>query len=204
MTAGSLTALFGTMLILAIVPGPSDFAVVARSIASGFRHALLMVSGILLADFLFIVLAIYGLAAAAESLGSLFAIVKYLCGAYLIGLGISSLRSRPQALGISKIKGFSQFSSFLSGLLITLSDPKAILFYMGLFPAFVDLASLSAAEIIVIMLIATVTVGGVKTGYAYLAERAKLFFEHPRAKRTLDVAAGGVLIGTGILLLSRN
>ncbi|WP_228021489.1 LysE family translocator [Vasconcelosia minhoensis] len=192
------------MLILAIVPGPSDVAVVARSIAAGFRHALLMVGGILLADFLFIFLAIYGLATAAESMGSLFTIVKSLCGAYLIGLGIGSIRSRSKAMGTSKFKGFPQFSSFLSGLLITLGDPKAILFYMGLFPAFVDLANISTAEIITIMLIATITVGGVKTAYAYLAESAKLFFEHPRARRTLDIAAGGVLMGTGLWLLLRN
>ncbi|WP_437335345.1 hypothetical protein [Sorangium sp. So ce394] len=46
MTPGNIVALLGTTLVLAIVPGPSDIAVVARSVASGFTSALFMIVGI--------------------------------------------------------------------------------------------------------------------------------------------------------------
>ena len=199
MTVSSIAALFGTLFILAVAPGPSDFAVVARSIASGFKQSLFMVGGIVAADFLFILLAIYGLAEVAESMGRLFVFVKYACGAYLIWLGVSSLSLRPVA-SASEPRKVASYSSFLGGLLITLGDPKAILFYMGLFPAFVDLSTVSVADTVIIMLIVTVVVGGVKALYAYLADQAKLLFENARIRRTLDIAAGGVLVCTGLFL----
>ncbi|NEP16625.1 MAG: LysE family translocator [Leptolyngbya sp. SIO4C1] len=204
MTISSITALFGTMLILAIAPGPSDFAVVARSIAAGFTQALIMVSGIIAADFLFILLAVYSLTEVADSFGSLFIVVKYLCSAYLIWLGIGSLRSQPAPVDIPEAQRTSGYSSFLGGLLITLGDPKAILFYMGLFPAFIDLSSIAITDVALIMLIAAATVGGVKASYAYLARRAKLVFGNPRLRRKLDITASSVLIGTGLFLILRG
>lgn len=209
MTGNSIAALVSTMLVLAIVPGPSDLAVVARSIASGFAQALIMVGGIVAADILFIVFAIYSLAEVAESLGVWFLVVKYACGAYLIWLGIGALKARSASADLtviqtSETKKSSGFSSFLGGLLITLGDPKAILFYMGLFPAFVDLAQVSIRDTLVIMLVATGVVGGVKAGYAYLADRAKHLFANPSLCKKLDALAGIVLICTGLFLIVKG
>lgn len=134
LTGSAIVALFGTMLLLAVVPGPADFAVVARSIASGFNHGLFMVGGIIAADLLFIVIAVYSLSVVAGSMGTLFVVVKYLCGAYLIWLGTGLLRPRPVLARVRGTMESSLFSSFLGGLLMTLGDPKAILFYIGLFP----------------------------------------------------------------------
>lgn len=201
MTASTIAALFGTMLVLAIAPGPSDFAVVSRSIASGFTQGLIMIGGIVIADFIFIGLAVYSLAEVAESMSSLFVLVKYACGAYLIWLGVGSLKSQPKVEGVPRTREISGYSSFLGGLLITLGDPKAILFYMGLFPAFVDLSNISIPDTIVIMLTATMVVGGVKISYAYLADKAKLLFENSGIRQKVDRVAGGVLVCTGIFLL---
>ncbi|MEX0726098.1 MAG: LysE family translocator [Planctomycetaceae bacterium] len=191
MTPTGTVALFTTMLILAIAPEPSDFAVVARAIAAGFRQAALMVAGIVVADFLFIVLAVYSLSEVAESMSGLFTLVKYVCGAYLIWLGVSALRSRPDVAGVTETnsKG-AGYSSFLGGFLITLGDPKAIVFYMGFFPAYVDLTNITPVDTAIIMLIATVVICGDKLTYAYLANRAKVMFETPGFRRKMDVAAG--------------
>lgn len=201
MTISSITALFGTMLVLAVAPGPSDFAVVARAIASGFTQSLFMISGIVIADILFIVLAVWTLAEVAQSMEGLFRWVTYLCGLYLIWLGVSSIRSQPRAEDLQKARSSSAYSSFVGGMLITFSDPKAILFYMGLFPAFLDLPNITVSDTVVIMLIATVVVGGVKTGYAYLAEKAKLVLRETKIKRRLDLAAGAVLICVGLFIV---
>jgi threonine/homoserine/homoserine lactone efflux protein len=193
------TALFGTLLVLAMAPGPSDFAVVARSISFGLTQGLMMVAGIVMADLLLIVCAIYGLAEVATSTGNLFVWVKCACGTYLIWLGISALRSYPMAAAETRSKG-SAHSSFLSGLLITLGDPKAILFYMGLLPAFIDLSKVSITDTATIMLIAATVVGGVKASYAYLADRAKLLFANTNLQKKFNIAAGCVLMGTGLFL----
>lgn len=192
------------MLVLSVAPGPSDFAVVARSIASGFGHALLMIGGIVAADVLFIVLAVYGLAAVAEAMGTLFTLLQYLGGGYLIWLGASALRAQPADVGAKDARKHARFSSFIGGLLITLGDPKAILFYMGLLPAFVDLASITIRDTLLIMSIATGVIVSVKTGYAFAAHRSKHLFANLSLRRRLNVAAGAVLIVTGLFVLLRN
>lgn len=146
MTFSSIAALFGAMIVLATIPSPSVFAVVARSIASGFTHGLVTVIGIVLGDFVFIILAIYGLSAIAETMGSLFVLVKYLGSVYLIWLGIQLWRSKSNIIEVEGIKESSWLSNFLSGLFITLGDQKAFLFYLGFFPAFVDLSNNTFAK----------------------------------------------------------
>jgi threonine/homoserine/homoserine lactone efflux protein len=203
-TGGSIAALFGTMLVLSMAPGPSDFAVIARSIASGFGHGLLMIGGIVAADFLFILLAVYSLAAVAEAMGTLFTLLQYFGGAYLLWLGASAVRAHPKYEDVEDAPAHSRFSSFIGGLLITLGDPKAILFYMGLFPAFVDLADIAISDTVIIMSIATGVIVSVKASFAFAADRARRLFENARLKRRLDIAAGVVLISTGLFVLARN
>ncbi len=200
MSFASFAALFGTLLVLAVTPGPSDVAVVSRSLTAGFKQSLWMVGGIVVADVVFIVLAVYGLTELA-SYAALFALVKYACGAYLIFMGLSAFKPQPKATDAPRSTKGEETSSFFAGLLLTLGDPKAILFYMGLLPAFVDMSSVFLGDTLLITLVAVTVVGGVKTVYAYLAERAKRFFENDAARRRLERVAGGVLVCTGLLLL---
>ena len=204
MTLSSIAALFAAMITLAMIPSPSVFAVVARAIASGFTHGAISTMGILVGDFIFIVLAICGLATIAEKMESLFILVKYLGGAYLIWLGISLSRSKSEAVELTGIKETSWLSSFLSGLFITLSDPKAILFYMGFFPAFIELSQISLVDVTLILAIATIAVGGSKLGYAYMADKSRLLFKSSQAKKAMNIIAGSVTMGTGIFLIGKT
>ena len=94
-------------------------------------------------------------------------------------------------------------SSFLTGFLITLGDQKAILFYLGFFPAFIDLSRMTPADTLIIIAIAIVGVGGAKLVYAYLADRASLLFKNTRAIRGINMLAGGVMIAVGMFLLAK-
>ena len=204
MTLSSIFALFGTMILLAVIPGPSVFAVVARSLSSGFTQGLITVFGIVVGDFIFIILAIYGLSAIAETLGSLFVLVKYLGGAYLIWLGIQLWRARSQFSELTEVEESSWFSNFLTGLFITLADHKAIFFYMSFFPAFLDLSQVTIFDVGIVLLLAAIAVGGSKLGYAYLANKARFLFKSSRAKRIINMMAGTVMIATGIFLIVKN
>ncbi len=204
MTFSRIAALLGAMIILALLPSPSVFAVVARSIASGFSHGLMTVIGIVVGDFVFIILAIYGLSALAETMDSLFVLVKYLGSFYLIWLGIELARSQSKTVKVEGIKESSWLSNFLTGLSITLADQKAIIFYLSFFPAFLDLSSVSVVDTGIIMAIAALAVGGVKLGYAYMADQARFLFQSSQAKRAMNMTAGSVMIGTGIFLMANT
>jgi threonine/homoserine/homoserine lactone efflux protein len=65
----------------------------------------------------------------------------------------------------------------MAGLLITLGNPKAILFYIGFFPAFVNVGEVATTDVLLIMGAATLAFGSVNLGYCYLAVRAKNVFK---------------------------
>ncbi len=197
----SMVALFGAMMVLAIVPDASVIAVVGRSMASGYTHGLVTVIGILVGDLVFLMLAIYGLSAIAETMGDLFVVVKYLGGAYLIWFGLGLWRARSITVEVEEIQETSWVSNFLGGLTITLGDPKAILFYLSFLPAFLDLIRVSILDMGIIMVLAAISVGGTKLGYAYMADTARSLFESSRARMGMHVTAGSVMIGTGIFLV---
>ena len=199
----SMVALFGAMMVLAIVPDASVIAVVGRSMASGYTHGLVTVIGILVGDLVFLMLAIYGLSAIAETMGDLFVVVKYLGGAYLIWFGIGLWRARSTTVEVEEIQEISWVSNFLCGLTITLGDPKAILFYLSFLPAFLDVTRVSFQDIGIIMVLAAISVGGTKLGYAYMADKARLLFESSQAKTKVNVTAGSVMIGTGAVVIAK-
>jgi threonine/homoserine/homoserine lactone efflux protein len=189
------------LVVLAIVPSVSVFAVTARAAAFGFSHGLFTALGIVVADILFILVAVYGLALVAELMGDQFHLIQYIGAAYLIWLGVSLWRSEVRARASEDLRQSSWLSSFLTGFLITLADQKAILFYLGFFPAFIDLSTMTPADTLIIIAIAILGVGGAKLVYAFLAARASVLFKDSRALRGINVLAACVMIAVGVVLL---
>jgi len=204
LTLAAIAGLLGTMIVLAMIPSISVLAVSARAAAFGFRHGLFTALGIVVADILFILVAVYGLVFVAELMGEQFTLVKYLGGAYLIWLGVSLWRAEAKTRDNGAIEESSLGSSFLTGFLITLGDQKAILFYLGFFPAFIDLKRMTPIDTLLIILIAILAVGGAKLVYAYLADRASLIFKNTRAIRGLNLLAAAVMIAVGAALLLKT
>ncbi len=201
MTLSNIIALLGAMILLAMTPDASVIAVVARSISSGFFQGIITIVGLLFGDFIFIILAVYGLSTIADTMSSFFLVLKYLSSSYLIYLGISSFRAKSEVVNIEQANQLSWLSNFLCGLFITISDPKAILFYVSFLPAFLDLSNISTFDIGMIMLCATIAVGGVKLVYAYMGNRARLMFQNSQLNKVMNMTAGVAMIATAIVLL---
>ena len=197
----TILALLGTLIVLAVIPSVSVLAVSARAAAFGFTHGMFTALGIVIADIIFILIAVYGLALVAELMGEQFRWIKYLGGIYLIWLGLALWRAESKTRDSDAVKQSSLGSSFLTGFLIPLGDQKAILFYLGFFPAFIDLNQVTTADTLIIILIAITSVGGAKLVYAYLADRASLLFKNTRAIRWINCLAGSVMIAVGVVLL---
>jgi threonine/homoserine/homoserine lactone efflux protein len=200
MTFSSIIALFSAMVVLASIPSVSVLVVCTRSATSGFMHGVFTTLGIVVGDIIFIIIAIWGLSFLAKTMGSFFITIKYLGGAYLIWLGIGLYRSTSKDMGSEMITDSSLLSSFMTGLSITLADQKATLFYLGFFPAFLDLSKISFFDTGIVIAIATVAVGGVKLGYAFMANRTRWLISHKTSKG-INIAAGCVMIAVGIFLV---
>ncbi len=187
--------------MLASVPSVSVLAVSARAATFGFTHGMFTAIGIVVADILFIVIAVYGLSLISDMMGDQFRLIQYIGAAYLAWIGISMWRADAKARSADKLTQSSWLSSFLSGFLITLGDQKAILFYLGFFPAFIDLSTMTPADTLIIILIAIIGVGGAKLVYAYLADRAALLFRDSRALRGINRFAACIMITVAVALL---
>ena len=204
LSLASILALLGTLIVLAVIPSVSVLTVSARAAAFGFTHGMFAALGIVIADIIFILLAVYGLALVAELMGEQFTLIKYIGGVYLVWLGISLWRADARARKTEAIRQSSLGSSFLSGFLITLGDQKAILFYLGFFPAFIDLSLMTPTDTLIVIIIAIIGVGGAKLVYAWLADRASLLFKNTQAVRAINMLAGGVMIAVGMFLLAKT
>ena len=194
-----MAALFGAMALLAAVPSVSVLIVSARAASAGFGHGALAAAGIVAADILFILLALFGLALAAQALGDAVIWLRYAAALWLLWLAFGLLRAGA-APGPEAPPRPTRLSSFMAGFLLTLGDQKAILFYLGFFPAFLDLAAMTAGDAIAIVLIAIVAVGGVKLAWAYAAARTGGIVG-AKAGRALNLAAAALLASVALLLV---
>ena len=193
------------MLVLAASPGPGVFATIARALASGFRPSLAVICGIVLGDIIFLLFAAFGLAMVARSLGNLFFIVKICGGAYLIWLGIKIWLENPKSVTANQsLNTHSRWGNFATGLVITLSNPKVILFYCGFLPTFLDLSALTFIDLVIVVTIITIVLGCVLGTYAFLASRARGMLTNQRAVRRLNRTAGGVMVATGVAIAVRS
>lgn len=121
-----LIAFFGMMLLLAAIPSGSVGFVVVSSATRGLPCGIAAALGIVGGDLIFVTLALLGMTALAESMGALFAILRYIGGGYLIWLGIGLLRSAKNSQPpVATHAGFRNFGTFNVALLLTLGDIKA-------------------------------------------------------------------------------
>jgi threonine/homoserine/homoserine lactone efflux protein len=204
MSLYSSLALIGAMFLLAASPGPGLFAVLSRALASGFNHASVVVAGLILGDLIYLLSAIYGLNAIAGIMGEFFVIIKYIGGVYLLYLGYKIWTSEVKEENIHGIKDISWNSNFLSGLFITLGNPKVIVFYLGFLPAFMNLQNLTNIDVVIAVIIVASTLAVVVLTYAYLAARSRKLFKDKSSMEKLNKASGGVMMGAGGLLILRS
>ncbi|MGF1778925.1 LysE family translocator [Vibrio nomapromontoriensis] len=201
MTITAMITLFIAMILSAAIPGPSVFAVASRSASYGWKQGFLVVLGVLLADYVFIFLALTGLSVVSSLLGEFAIVLKYVGAMYLFWLAYVTWSDTSS----SDVKATSNSgSSILVGLLMTLSNPKAILFYMGFFPAFIDLKSIDVLDAFLIIAISTLSVGGVLCSYAIMASKAGRLLEGKQSKRWLHRLSGSILASCGTALIVKT
>jgi len=193
--------LFISLAILAAIPGISVLLVSSRAALYGFSHGVAVAFGIVMADILFISIALYGMSLLLPLIGPWELLIRVLAAVYLFWLAI--LLWRPKAWkqpALQVNQPVSLKSSFLMGFIVTLADHKAILFYMGFFPAWIELSELTLTDTGVIFLVTFIAVGGVKCIYAFLASTAgHAYFK--QGHHYLNKLAAILLVGVGAMIV---
>lgn len=198
-----IITLFGIMIALAALPSASVALVITRSVTLGVANGVAVTAGIILGDLAFILFAIFGLSVIAETMGSLFMIVKYLGATYLFWLGYTLITSKSTTkITVDEtVKKQNLFTSFIAGFILTLGDIKAIIFYASLLPAFVNLSTLQASDVLIIITIMIASLGSVKILYAFSAAKIVTFTIGKNLDNVARQTAGGFMLGAGGYLI---
>jgi len=204
-TPAVFATLTATVAVAALTPGPAVTAIVARAIADGARPAMAINAGVVTGDLLFFALASAGMAAAARSFGEFFTVLQWLGALYLLWQGITPWRAQQRAAeGLEGPAHESHFwRNYGAGLLLMFGHVQAMLFYAALLPGFVDFDGLTVSDLGLIALMLAVVIGGVNSGYALLAARARGFFADARAQRVLYRVAGTLMLVAAVLVATR-
>lgn len=204
MTIESALAFALGMFLLALSPGAGLAAILSRCLGSGMRAGFAVTTGLVLGDFLFMGIAMVGLSAIAAMLGPVFQVLKYAGAAYLLWLGVQAFRSAGGALAINARQGrFRPGRDVGIGLLVTLGNPKPILFYGALLPNFLDMTAIGASDFLTLAAIVVAVSYPVYGGYMLLVERARRTLSSTRAMKRANQATGAMLVGSGVLVASQ-
>jgi len=187
------------IVIFLAIPGPGNLALITSTGKGGLRGGLTATLGVMAADQVLMWTAVAGVAALLLAYPAAFSAVQWLGAAYLAWLGFRMLLAPPGAAPVINIRPGHYFRQ---AALITLLNPKAIVFYMAFFPLFVDpvrhqgLPTFAAMAATIAVL--TFVYGGVVVLLTHhLASRLRA---NPVIGRVLEKIAGACLIGFGLKL----
>ena len=191
------------IIVFLLIPGPGNLALITSTSKGGVRGGLAATFGLIAGDQVLMWLAVAGVAALLSAYPPAFRAVQWLGAGYLAWLGWRLLRARPGDAPVLNIKPHHYFNQ---AMLITLLNPKAIVFYMAFFPLFVDPARHQGLSTFGVM---AATIAALTFAYGLivvlltrrLAERLRA---SPKISVRLQKLAGLFLIGFGVkLALSR-
>src|SRR6478736_4291657 len=192
-------AFVAAILIFLAIPGPGNLALITSTGKGGIRGGLGATFGIIAGDQVLMWAAVAGVAALLLAYPAAFHAVQWLGAAYLAWLGAKMLLAKP---GSKPVLDIQPRHYFRQAAVITLLNPKAIVFYMAFFPLFVDPArhqglltfGVMALTIAVLTFVYCLVVILI-THFAADRMRAS-----PRIAAWLNRIAGTMLVGFGVKL----
>ena len=187
------------IIVFLLIPGPGNLALITSTGKGGLSGGMGATFGVIAGDQVLLWAAVAGVSAVMVAYPAAFHTVQWLGAVYLAFLGVKMLLAKPGDAPILQIKPRHYFRQ---AMLITLLNPKAIVFYMAFFPLFVDPARHQGLKTFGVMA-ATIAVLTFAYGLTavllthYLAERIRA---NPVIARSLEKLAGLFLIGFGVKL----
>jgi leucine efflux protein len=188
------------VIVFLAIPGPGTFALLTATGKGGKRGGYAALGGLIMGDQILLWLAVAGVAALLATNPTLFKIVQYAGAVYLVWIGISLLRTKAGA-GTGFIT-MQVGKYFRQGLMITVLNPKAIVFYMAFFPQFIDptaqqgVITFAAMAVIIAVLSLLYCTGIIFIGDMMRSRLA----QNKTVGQWLERAVGVFLIGFGIRL----
>lgn len=186
-------------IVIAVSPGPGAVLSMSNGLRYGYRVTLRSIAGLQCALIIQVGIVAVGLGAVLAAFPVAFDVIRYLGAAYLVWLGVQKWSMpvmRLDASGRPTDKG----RLFVEGVLVNLSNPKAIVFVAALVPQFIDPARPQWLQFVVIALTMCGVDALVMSGYALMASRLRRWLHDPASLKWQNHLFGGIFVVAGVLL----
>jgi threonine/homoserine/homoserine lactone efflux protein len=185
-------------IVIAATPGPNMLLVMTSSVGNGFRRSFLTMAGCLTGVIAMMALSAAGLGAVLQAAPRAFGALKLAGAAYLVYLGARMWLDEPApyaAVPAAK-KGL-----FRRGLLVSVSNPKAILFAAAFLPQFLDADKPRGPQFAVLVSLFAAIEVSCYLAYALGGRQAAVLLARPRVRLVFDRCAGALFVGFAAALI---
>ena len=200
-TAYDLLLYAGALFVLFLTPGPVWVALLARSMAGGFRAAWPLAMGVAIGDILWPLVAVLGVSWLVTEFAGFMDVLRWVAVIVFVLMGAALIRGADRALSSnSRLTRPGMWAGFVAGLAVIIGNPKAALFYMGILPGFFDLTQMTPLDIAAICTLSFVVplTGNLILGRS--VDRVRGVLKSPTAVRRMNLTAGWLLICVGCVI----
>jgi len=194
----------GALFILFIVPGPVWLGIVARALSGGLQSAWPLALGVVLGDFIWPILAIFGVSWVVTLYADFLIVLKYLAVVMFFAMGVLLIRNagKPISENNSLTKP-GMWAGFVAGIILIMGNPKAVLFYMGALPGFFDLSKITHVDIAIIAIVSALVplVGNLMLA-VFVVQIKRLLVRPETLKRTNVVSGAMLIVVAGLIALT--
>ncbi len=185
-------------------PGPGVILTINNAIQRGTSNTLSGIFGIATGVLTVSILSATSVGVILATSAVAFTAVKLIGAAYLIYLGIKMWKAQAPLNSHIELQDKSNAKCYLEGLSLTLSNPKPILFFMSLFPQFIDSQGSYISQFMTLSLTFCCLVIVIHSGYAFLASFAKDKLLEPKGRTALNKVSGSVFMCFGVGLAASS
>lgn len=190
-----------SLLVLFMTPGPVWVALIARGLSGGFQSALPLALGVALGDFLWPIVAIFGVSVFVTQFEEFMIFLRYVASFIFFVMGYSLIRNSDRALGSdSRLTRPGRMAGFVAGIAVIIGNPKAILFYVGVLPGFFDLMQVTWRDALMICTLSFVVPLTGNMILAVFVERVRPVLTSKTGLRRINLTSGVLLILVGLVI----
>lgn len=199
----TLISFFAASIMLALAPGPDNIFVLTHSVLKGRQAGLAVVIGLCTGLLVHTTLVALGVAAILQSAGWALTVLKTIGAAYLLYLAWQSLTATPLSLDEASAHKPSFFWSYRRGVIMNISNPKVLIFFLAFLPQFVSPEADNMSQQILVLggffIVATILVFGAMALMA--GHLSTLLRRSPQLQHNLNKLAAMVFIALALHLL---
>ena len=193
-TLAELLIYAAALAVLFLTPGPVWVAIVARTLSGGVHAAWPLALGVAIGDAVWPVAAIIGITWITAIFAGFLTALGWIASAIFILMGAAIILNAGTAItSDNRLTRPGMVAGFSAGVAVILSNPKAILFYMGVLPAFFDLTALTRTDIAAIIILSMIVPFLGNMLLAALVQQIRAQMTSPTALKRISLTVGLVI-----------